>query len=140
MAPTWTKKFFSNSKQEEGFQLYPLPPEEEVTLLLPTKEIENQIKLTRITKKDLQIARKIAPLIKEHSKDMVDHFYEIILQVDELKELIKKHSTTDRLKQTLTRHMGEMLSGKLDEAYYHKREKVALMHYKINLSMKWYMG
>lgn len=139
MASTWKEKLFPK-KEAKGFKLYPLPPEEEVILHTPSKEIEEQLMLTGITKKDLQIAKKVFPLIKEHSKEMVDYFYSMLLQVKELDELIHRHSNTDRLKKTLTRHMEEMLSGNMDEDFFHKRQKVAIKHYKIVLSSKWYMG
>lgn len=139
MALKLKEKLFSKN-MDKGFRLYPLPPEEEVTLHYPTKEIENQMKLIGITKKDLQIAKKVYPLIKKHSKEMVDYFYDKLLQIDELDKLIHRHSTTERLKKTLSRHMEEMLRGQIDEAYFRKREKVALKHYKIQLMSKWYMG
>ncbi|MFA9558537.1 protoglobin domain-containing protein [Evansella sp. AB-rgal1] len=130
----------SKIKSNDVFQLYPLPPEDEVVLESPSKEITQQLALTGITKRDLQIVKKVSPILIEDMENLVDHFYEMILKVDKLKLIIETYSNTERLKGTLSQHLTELFSGVMDDAYFKKRERIALMHYKIKLSSNWYMA
>ena len=57
-----------------------------------------------------------------------------------LTDIISKHSSVDRLKQTLYNHLYELFNGVIDKTYIEKRKKIALMHVKIGLEPKWYIG
>ncbi|MGG3882696.1 protoglobin domain-containing protein [Brevibacillus panacihumi] len=80
------------------------------------------------------------PVIISRIEQITSSFYESILRVDKLKEIITKHTTVERLRLTLSNHVIEMFSGKIDEAFIQKRLKIALVHQKIGLPPKWYMG
>jgi len=54
--------------------------------------------------------------------------------------MIEKHSTVDRLRNTLKIHLIELFNGNIDQAFVEKRFRVAQAHYKIGLESAWYMG
>lgn len=99
-----------------------------------------KIDVVCLTKEDLQIIHCIQPLVKEHINLLVEKFYETILQIRELKDIIEKHSSVSRLQQTLHTHIIELFSGCIDEAFFEKRVRVAKTHFHIGLKPAWYMG
>ncbi|MBO8156850.1 MAG: globin-coupled sensor protein [Bacillaceae bacterium] len=102
--------------------------------------ISEKIEMIRFTQEDLRLIKSLEPLVKEHVDYLVKEFYDTILNVGELKEIIEEHSSVDRLSQTLKRHLIEMFNGKIDDSYMLKRRRVAMVHYKIGLQPAWYMG
>ncbi|MGN4125146.1 protoglobin domain-containing protein [Lysinibacillus sphaericus] len=99
-----------------------------------------QLNLVNLTEQDLQLIRSLKPYIEQNAVEIVATFYEAVESVPALLEIIQKHSSSERLRQTLRRHIIEMFEGRLDEAYLEKRRRVGKMHVKINLYPKWYLA
>jgi len=103
-------------------------------------DIKTQLNLINLTEEDLRIVRCIQPVIVEHIDEMVAAFYESVLKVHKLHNIIQTHSTVERLRDTLKVHLIELFSGVIDEAFVSKRLRIAQVHLKIGLEPKWYMG
>ncbi|TMV44472.1 chemotaxis protein [Paenibacillus mesophilus] len=108
--------------------------------LLGSPELNAQLKMIDLTENDLRIIRRIQPFILEHIDDVVDEFYKTVIDVNGLRTIIEKHSTVERLRETLRHHLTEMFGGKLDDEFVQKRLKIAEVHQRIGLEPKWYMG
>ncbi|MBS4193068.1 globin-coupled sensor protein [Bacillus sp. FJAT-49705] len=132
MAILWKKKprqyFLENINHTDG----------KIEVTVP--HILLKIKMIDLTIEDLQIINRMQGLIKENIDRLVSDFYKTILQVEELKKIIEKHSSVERLRTTLKTHLIELFDGKIDEDFIEKRLKVAKMHYYIGLKPAWYMG
>lgn len=100
----------------------------------------NQVDLIHLKKEDLIILSNLQPYVNEILDDIVANFYYSLEANSELKNIIKRHSSTDKLKNTLKIHIYEMFSGSIDQVYIEKRTRIALMHIKIGLQPKWYIG
>lgn len=105
-----------------------------------TSEIFLQMKMIQLTKEEIQVAKSIQGLIRNHLDEVVTSFYQTVLEVGHLKSMIEKHSSIDKLKVTLQHHVIEMFSGKIDQEFLQKRIRVAHRHVMIGLAPKWYMG
>ncbi|HZG82102.1 MAG TPA: diguanylate cyclase, partial [Brevibacillus sp.] len=103
-------------------------------------EIILQMKMIHLTEEDLSLISAFRPVIISRIEQITSSFYESILRVGKLQEIIINHTTVERLRLTLSNHVIEMFSGKIDEAFIQKRLKIALVHQKIGLPPKWYMG
>lgn len=103
-------------------------------------DIQFQIKMIDLTLDDLKIIKTLQPLIEEHIDEIVTGFYQSVLDVNILKQIIEKHSTIERLKTTLKRHLLQMFSGTIDEDFVQARIKIAQVHNRIGLEPKWYLG
>lgn len=103
-------------------------------------DLQKQLDMLQITKKELAIAQALKPYIQEYLEEIVDRFYGNILRNYHLMEIINKHSSIDRLKKTLSRHVLEMFSGKMDWEFFEKRYRIAKVHVKIGLTQKWYIA
>ena len=101
--------------------------------------LSRQLALIQLTSEDLAIAKAIQPIIVEHLDEIVDAFYSGIASEELLMQIIEKHSSIERQKLTLNRHIREMFSGRVDEEYIAQRKRIAIIHMRIGLEHKWYM-
>ncbi|MGG4395533.1 EAL domain-containing protein [Paenibacillus thiaminolyticus] len=104
------------------------------------EKITAQMSMIELTEKDLEIVQSIRPLVLEHIDDIVDSFYDSVLRVEILKKLIMDHSQIEKLRKTLKMHLIEMFSGRIDPEFIEKRMRIAIIHERIGLKTRWYMG
>jgi heme-based aerotactic transducer len=118
----------------------PLVNEKDVKVILPeSSDWHKQLKMISMTKQDLILIKSLQPLIKENIEQIVSQFYKNIECVPGLIEIIQKHSSIDRLKVTLMRHIQEMFNGVIDMAFIEQRRVIAHIHFRIGLEPKWYI-
>ncbi|MFS0555970.1 putative bifunctional diguanylate cyclase/phosphodiesterase [Brevibacillus sp. 179-C9.3 HS] len=103
-------------------------------------EVLAQMNMINLTEEDLQLIADFRPVIETEIEQITASFYESILHVDSLKQIVMEHTTVERLRQTLSNHLIEMFDGRIDSAFIDKRLKIAMVHQKIGLPPKWYMG
>ncbi|MFP7493918.1 globin-coupled sensor protein [Terribacillus saccharophilus] len=103
-------------------------------------ELKKQIDMIHLTEEDLGILTGLQALVCQEIENIVSRFYQNITNQDNLLAIIESNSSVDRLKQTLKRHIQEMFDGEVDADYVEKRKRIALIHAKIGLEPKWYMG
>lgn len=134
--------FFDKLKNKGKVEGYQIKVDESFKgeVKVENKDIYKQLEIIGLTVEDLQKIRAIQPLIKENQQLLVETFYQTILKADNLKDIIEKHSTVERLRVTLEKHILEMFSGIIDSEFVNKRITVAKVHYRIGLEPKWYMG
>lgn len=99
-----------------------------------------QMEIIGLTVEDLKRVRRIKPIVEVRIKEVVEAFYGTIGNVPQFRDIIRQHSTSERLRQTLRHHIVEMLEGRIDDAYIEKRKRVSLMHVRIGLTTKWYLA
>ncbi|MFK2827090.1 globin-coupled sensor protein [Bacillus sp. B190/17] len=103
-------------------------------------ELKKQIELIDLTEQDLALIKSFQPLVTKNIDEIVSVFYNKVLAVPVLRQIIEERSTIDRLKQTLSTYIIGMFNGEINAPSIEKRVKVAQMHFKIGLEPKWYMG
>lgn len=84
--------------------------------------------------------KTLHPIIERNMDRVVKDFYDVILTIPELKKIIDKHSSVERLQSVLFPHLLELFSGIIDEQYVEKRLRVARVHYIIGLEPAWYLA
>lgn len=88
---------------------------------------------------DLGYLKSFKYKIEEHIESIVSDFYTVINSELLLKEIINKHSSTERLKQTLKIHLLELFSGEINDLFIEKRERISRRHIDIGLDSRWYL-
>ncbi|WP_018661726.1 globin-coupled sensor protein [Heyndrickxia acidiproducens] len=106
---------------------------------ISSNEVENQLKMIGLTKKDLQIINTLQPFVLEKIDYIVDRFYKNLENEPSLFKIINDNSSIDRLRKTLKQHIIEMFDGVIDESFFAKRIKIAQVHVRIGLKTKWYI-
>ena len=135
-------KFLNFKKSNPKSKAFELKVDENFKSKINTDngDIIKQLEIIDLSIEDLQMINSLQPLIKEHQKDLVETFYLTILKAENLKSIIEQHSSVERLRQTLEKHILEMFTGIIDYEFIEKRINVAKVHYRIGLEPKWYMG
>ncbi|MGA3602382.1 protoglobin domain-containing protein [Lysinibacillus agricola] len=98
-----------------------------------------QIEMLNLTKQDLQYLKAFQPFVMENIDGIVDRFYSMIVTERDLVDIINRHSSVEKLKVTLRRHIIEMFNGIIDEEFYLRRIKIAKVHVHIGLRTQWYI-
>lgn len=128
-------------KRKKVDNLIDFMPNTPITLDFPEyPDIQKQVTLIHLTQKDLAILKRLQPDVEKILHLVVKNFYSSLSNHSMLTDIISKHSSIDRLKHTLYHHLYELFDGVIDEAYVEKRKRIALMHVKIGLEPKWYIG
>ena len=125
------KKIFVNIQSEEN---------EVILDIKGYKDLENQIRMIELTKRDLAIARIIQPYLEGHLDAIITQFYAQLQKEASLQGIIENNSTVDRLKITLKKHIFEIFEGKINQEFIKQRNGIAHVHVRIGLKTKWYMA
>lgn len=113
---------------------------QEITLRTNDQNLLKKLSLISFNENDLRILKTLYPIIEENMGEVVKGFYDTILKIPELKQLIEKHSSVERLQSVLFPHLLELFSGVIDESFVEKRLRVANIHYQIGLEPAWYLA
>ncbi len=74
------------------------------------------------------------PLLSPHFQDVVERFYERVLQHDDARAALQRgERQVGHLKVTLTQWLHELFEGPWDDAYVRRRERIGRVHVLINL-------
>lgn len=103
-------------------------------------DVAKQIQMIGLTISDLSIIRQLKPYVIQNSHEIVERFYDNLAKEPSLMQIINTHSSIEKLKQTLKRHICEMFDGVINPTYFEKRVRIANMHVNIGLDTKWYMS
>ena len=109
-------------------------------IVIQDRERLQQLELVNLTERDLQLIKRLKPYVEQNVVDVVQRFYKAVENVRTLRDVIQKHSSSERLRQTLRHHIIEMFEGRIDDEFMEKRRCVGIMHVKINLYPKWYLA
>lgn len=93
------------------------------------------------SEEDVALLSELYPLVKAHAETIVDGFYANIQRYPELVEVIRNVGTTvERLKQTQKDYLIELFAGNYGDAYVARRLNIGMVHNKIGLTPRWYIG
>lgn len=130
--------WFSKRQQEKS--LLEKMNEQHVYITLTSPSFVEKITLISLSDDDLKILKCIKPYIEIKIHEIVDQFYDTIMSVPELKELVYSHSSVERLRKLLVPHLLQLFDGHIDEEFFQKRINVAKMHNKIGLKPARYLA
>jgi heme-based aerotactic transducer len=103
-------------------------------------ELEKQMDLIGLTEEDLRRIKSFQPYVRNGIEEIVSVFYQQVLAVPTLRQIIEERTSIERLKKTLNTYIISMFDGEFNEATIEQKMKLAQMHFKIGLEPKWYMG
>ena len=103
-------------------------------------KFRQKVKILNLTDVDLKYLCAFQPYIKKNLDNIADSFYDMLGMDSSLVKIIRQHSTVERLKITLKKHIYEMFSGVIDEQFIEKRERIARVHVYIGLPTQSYLS
>lgn len=104
------------------------------------KEIQMQLNMLQMDEHDLKFLQVLQPYVELHINEIVENFYYALGMDSRLVNIIDNHSTVDRLKITLKKHIHEMFNGVIDDEFITKRKTIAQVHVRIGLPTKSYIA
>ncbi|MBO8172322.1 MAG: globin-coupled sensor protein [Bacillaceae bacterium] len=132
---------FKKEKEKTGTDsvqdIHHIKEEKQVISLDKYKE---QFKILGFTPEKLEVLAEQRSLVVEKLPEIADIFYTIITRNKHLENIIKTHSTLERLRNTLQQYMIRMFEGKIDEKYIEETLRIGKVHNRVELEPKWYLS
>ena len=108
--------------------------------LSENSQIKKQFEMLQITLEDLKYLKIFQPYVEKHIHTIVESFYSSLELEPSLTKVINDHSSVNKLKVTLQKHIQEMFSGIINEPFFEARQRIAKVHVRIGLQTKYYIG
>lgn len=95
---------------------------------------------TGLTEAHLECLREEQQRKPVDREAVAEHFYASVLQHPELREIISRNSSIERLRDTLINYVGTLFSGRFDDGTAQGRTRIGEVHDRINLPLGAYLG
>ncbi|MEH6937843.1 globin-coupled sensor protein [Bacillus sp. JJ664] len=132
--------FFKKKEKQNHFMQESNQSNVSVLIQVTDEEIKQQLAFIRLNEEELKILKSLQPIVSENIESLVSAFYDAVLKVEHLKNIIESHSSVERLRKTLSSHIHLLFHGEINDEYVNKRLKVAQIHFRIGLQPKWYLA
>ncbi|MBE1554037.1 methyl-accepting chemotaxis protein [Sporosarcina limicola] len=110
-----------------------------VTSLDVEERAKESLTFMGIDENTLRNVREAASILEKYKDELVTTFYDQIISVSHLQELIGTHSTVDKLKKTMEQYVEQFLKAEVNQNYVKSRIVIGKIHSKINLSAESFM-
>ena len=101
-------------------------------------DLGTRIRFLRIGANDLKRLQDFWQIVEPKLPAILDGFYSHVTSEPRLKAIVADRVT--RLKQAQTQHWRRLFTGSLDAGYYDSVHTIGLMHHRIGLEPRWYIG
>lgn len=101
---------------------------------------EEQKKFFLFSSEDVQNLKKLYPTITEFGDEVVEELYDYLLRFEDIRAFLNNDSVIRRLKAAQKKYFLEMMSGEYGQSYYESRIKVGIVHKKLGVPPRLYMG
>jgi hypothetical protein len=103
-------------------------------------EMANRKQFIQLSDQDIKLLQSLVPFIEEHVDEIVAAFYVHLLHYPEAEAFFKDKATLDRVKATQREYLVDLFRGVYDSAYFERRLQIGVVHERIGLDPKWYLG
>jgi len=103
-------------------------------------EIEHRKSLLFIKERDAKALRNFKPVIENHLEEIISSFYVQQTKIPEIEILIGDSGTLERLKAAQRMYILDLFSGIYDMEYVNSRCRIGLVHKRIGVEPKFYLG
>lgn len=100
----------------------------------------SQIRFSGLSEDNLTQIHKDRDLYISLSDQAAAAFYDAVQQVPELAQIIRKHTTVERLTITFKEYWRSLVEDPIDDKYIETRLAVGRRHSEIGLLLQWYQG
>lgn len=119
---------------------YPTVGEVAVGIELTAESFAQRKALLTLTAEEEQLLRQVQPRMSAYTEQLIEAFYNHLIQFEGVSDLLKENATLQRLKVTQKRYFERLLSGQYDYEYALDRLAVGIAHQRIGLQPQWYTG
>jgi diguanylate cyclase (GGDEF)-like protein/PAS domain S-box-containing protein len=107
---------------------------------LDAPELKQRKSFLEIGDADLALLREVHGLLQQESFTFADAFYDHLLNFEPLRALLPDTATVERLKQSQSSYFNTLTGGDYGPTYEENRLRVGVVHQRVGLEPKWYIG
>lgn len=107
---------------------------------LDQEEIQCRHAFLDLTDSDLLVLRDLSALLGPDQKKLVDQFHHHLMQFPQLHPVLGDDETRARLKCAHEAYFNSLIGGDYGANYVNERLRVGIVHQRIGLEPKWYIG
>ncbi len=89
---------------------------------------------------DFALLRELHSVLADKSGELIEVFYQHLLQFPEIRPLLGDEARLKRLKQAQMSYFDQLTQGEYDQSYVGNRLHVGVAHQRVGLTPKWYMS
>jgi heme-based aerotactic transducer len=87
-----------------------------------------------------ELAELQSVLLNGEAEEVIDAVLDELYDTPELVDVVKNHTTRDRLKEVFIYYLQTLLSGKVDDRYISSRRKIGATHNGVELPAGWFLA
>lgn len=103
-------------------------------------DVQQKINFIKLTNKQSEILRGLGDIVKDNIDTITSKFYDEIMLVPELRGIVNKNSSVEKLKKTFNHYIIVIFNNDVDDSYVRSRQIIGKVHDDINLRPEWFMG
>jgi diguanylate cyclase (GGDEF)-like protein/PAS domain S-box-containing protein len=103
-------------------------------------ELDQRKAFLELDEADIAVLRQVHALIDGDGDGLSDSFYQHLLEFPQLRALLPDDATVARLRKTQDAYFESLTAGDYGDDYVRGRLRVGLVHQRIGLDPKWYLG
>jgi diguanylate cyclase (GGDEF)-like protein/PAS domain S-box-containing protein len=107
---------------------------------LDQEEVNTRWAFLEFGEQDTRLLAQLHGLLQEEKEGFSSAFYDHLLGFPELRALLPDMATVDRLRETQAGYFDRLTAGRYGPDYIHDRLRVGIVHQRIGLGPKWYIG
>lgn len=107
---------------------------------IDAQEVARRKEFLEFDETDIQLLTELHTLLQDASQQFVDNFYTHLIRFEETRSLISDSQTLERLKKFQADYFDSLTAGNYDNEYILRRLRVGIVHQRIGLEPKWYLG
>jgi len=105
---------------------------------LSSESLQERLSFMRISKETSALLNEFWPVVEKHMLTILDGFYNHVTSIPSLSAMVG--AQVPRLKSAQKKHWEGLFSGRFDSHYYASVHQIGLIHNKIGLEPRWYIG
>ncbi len=112
----------------------------QVEMGIDEQEIALRKSFLEFTPQDVSLLRSIHEQLEQLGYSFTSAFYDHLLNFDPLRNLLPDNTTLERLKRSQSAYFSALTAGDYEETYVKDRLSVGMVHQRVGLEPKWYIG
>ncbi|KXH81826.1 methyl-accepting chemotaxis protein [Sporosarcina sp. HYO08] len=104
------------------------------------ERIKERMAFMGVTEETIRHVQAASHILLPYQSEIINQFYKQITAAGHLEQLIAKHSTIERLRNTMEKYLEQLLHAKVDREYVLTRVRVGQIHSQIHLTAEHFIA
>lgn len=100
--------------------------------------MDESLQLLKMDAQELALLKELYPILERDAEEIVHNFYQHVLKLPGLKDIVDRFSSVERLKVTMKKYLLTLAPSKIDEEFIAWRLKIGEVHKRIDLPPFYY--